>query len=612
MPLILIALVFALLVPHGAAAQATAPSFGGAYAGLDARRQALIDDWVTRFIKTTGQPMATGPFYDEVLMVSTKTTFDAVTHALMTTKLTREDGSSLGDGLMLVERVEAVRGEVPGARGDHQFRMYVRLTPEAVDQLEQSREFKRGVDNTIYHKGYPINYRAQGGTPSIQVSIAPDRRRADVDVDYRASSFPAALFNGHLTSSNSDVRAGDNSDRHSARWAGLESWWRGFFGIRLGRAPADSKPSAMAIPRVPRAGKKNIDVMVNDFLTAWLIEGDAIAAMGYVSGRAYACLSQNADNPATFDLGMAPFQLLNSLKAAHDSLGPAKTLEEITVGVRPPLAGLKVVTQPFHSRVVITSVPDDVAAGFDCESRLTPGDDRKAARAYGNYFAATFLVKGHEDQRVSLLWGRDNGYWKIVSWRTGGGEDAAAPTAIEVTPAARIAENPALAIAARTFLDQWLIRRDFDAAFATFAAKSYGCYNLERGPAQPAAASPAEGGERIRAGLASISKTVGQPRNLAAALVAVEPFHPAVRVMNHRDAAAFTLTSAPNQLGDLAECDARARGDKVPATMAADYGDAFGMNVRFRTLGGDAPVLRFLWRNVDGAWKITSYMIETP
>ena len=53
--------------------------FGGAYAGLDARRQHLVDNWVARFARVTGKPVEPGPFYDDVLTVSTKTTFDAVT-----------------------------------------------------------------------------------------------------------------------------------------------------------------------------------------------------------------------------------------------------------------------------------------------------------------------------------------------------------------------------------------------------------------------------------------------------------------------------------------------------------------------------------------------------
>ena len=58
--------------------------------------------------------------------------------------------------------------------------------------------------------------------------------------------------------------------------------------------------------------------MVNDFLSAWLVEGDVMAAMGYVSERAYACIAQNADDPSAIDRGMAPFQLLTNLKAAHE------------------------------------------------------------------------------------------------------------------------------------------------------------------------------------------------------------------------------------------------------------------------------------------------------
>ena len=164
--------------------------FGGAYAELDGRRQQLIDDWVARFANVTGQRMSAAAFYDDVLSLSTKTTFDAVTHALMTTPLTDASGQALGDGLALVERVDSVKGEAPGTASDRQFRMYVRLTANARDMLDRSREFKRGCDNSVYHKGYPLNYREQRGTPSIQVSIALDGRQADVDVDYRSSSFP--------------------------------------------------------------------------------------------------------------------------------------------------------------------------------------------------------------------------------------------------------------------------------------------------------------------------------------------------------------------------------------------------------------------------------------
>jgi len=127
--------------------------FGGAYAGLGERRQRLVDDWLARLKNTTGQKLEPAPFYDETLAVSSKTTFDAVTHALMTTPLTDATGAKLAglpDTLALIEHVESISGQIPGASGDHQFRIYVRLMPDALNTLARSQEFKRGVDNTSF------------------------------------------------------------------------------------------------------------------------------------------------------------------------------------------------------------------------------------------------------------------------------------------------------------------------------------------------------------------------------------------------------------------------------------------------------------------------------
>ena len=432
------------------------PTFGGAYSDLDARRRALIDGWVARLSKVSVQPIDAGALYDTKIRVSTKTTFEAVTHALMTTSLTdAATGERFGDALDLVERIDSVKGEVPGASGDHQFRMYAALKAGAMASLERSREFRRGVDNTVYHKGFPINYRATGGTPSIQISIARDGRNADVDVDYRGSSFPVALFNGHLTSANSDVRAGANYDRHVNRWTGFSNWWRGFLGIRLDRAPGTEKRESPLLPAAPRAGKKNIDVMAQDFLQAWLVEGNIVAAMGYVSDRAYACLAEDADDPASFDRGMAPFQLMNSLKAAKDALGSHASLEGLTAGVRLTNKDLRVVTQAHHAQFVLYAVPDNVAATFDCQRRITLGQPVRASRSYGRHFGTVFYVAGRggalagTGTSVALLWAQENGYWKIVSWQTEPEDEDLPGRAPTVEPSVtRVSGDPAFIKAA--------------------------------------------------------------------------------------------------------------------------------------------------------------------
>jgi hypothetical protein len=168
---VLLSILTALAVV--AVAQQTPAQFGGAYSGLGQRRQHLVDDWVTRFNQVTGLKVEPGPFYDDYIKFSRKTTFDAVTHALMTTPLTDASGQALGD-----------------------------------------------------------------------------------------------------------------------------------------------------------------------------------------------------------------------------ALGTKTSLEGTTVGVRLTTSGLKVVTQPNHAQFVVYAVPDDIAAQFDCASRLTPGQSKKPARVYGNYFGAAFYVAG--------------------------------------------------------------------------------------------------------------------------------------------------------------------------------------------------------------------------
>ena len=592
--------------------QPTAPQFGGGYAQLDARRQALVNDWVARLVKTTGQKVEPGPFYDDLMTTSSKTTFDAVTHALLRIQLTDAAGTALGDALGLVEQVDAVKGEVIGAAGDHQFRMYVRLVPGAGETLARSQQFKRGADNAVFHKGYPTNFREQGGVPSVQLSIALDGRRADIDVDYRASSFPTALFNGHLTSSNSDVRAGNNYDRHISRWTGFEKWWGGFFGVHQTQTQADPSSRRSAMPTTPRIGKKDIDAMVYDFLRAWLVEGDILNSMAYVSERSYACLARSSDNPADFDYGLAPVQLMIDMKATRDVLGPRTSLATVIAAATVAMPALRVVRQPHQAQFVIYSVPDDVAAAFDCEGELSLGDPKVVKRNYGKYFGSTFMLAGRPDVRVALLWAKEEGYWKIVSWKVGA-DDASAPAVTPVATAApaRIAADPTLVQAARGFLENWLAKKNYDAAFVYLSPKAYACYDLERDPASPASTSPEDAGRRLRSGL-EVAGKLATARSLDAMLSAPEPLHPAVKVMDHAWSRVFSLASLPNALADAAECAARAAGTAVPDQMPLKYGAGFSMNIRFNTRGGDAPVMRMLWRKENGAWRITSYTVELP
>ncbi len=606
-----------LLIVASVAVGQEPTSFGGEYAALVPAQQRLIADWVARFNEVTGQDAQVGAFYDDLVKLSSKTTFDAVTHALMTSTLTDDSEVALGTALDVVETLETVKGKIRDASGDRQFRMYVILKPGAVETLDKSREFQRGADNTIFHKGYPTNYRQQGGVPSIQISIARDGRRADIDVDYRASSFPAALFNGHLSASNSDVRAGNNDDRHNGRWAGLPSWWQGLFGIRLRNADYDDvvKNDVIQIPTQPRIGDQTIEKMTYDFLQAWLIEGNAVESMGYISEQAYPCVAM--DQGSELDLGMAPFILMMGMKEAHEALGQPETLEGVTSGVRLSNPALKLVRQPHHAQFVLYSVPDDIARDFDCVSRLKLAEDaRRAPREYGNYFGSVFFVNTPEGrgETVALLWAREGGSWKIVSYEL---------EPMEEDPMAELYEPPETVVTTidvdevfadvvEEFLTDWFIRNDYDAAFQRVSPKSYSCYNLYRDESAPEASSPAEAASYIRSGFERSGEVVGARTNLESLIASIEPSHPIVRVMSHPASDTYSLISVPNAIAEWADCSTRARDVALPDDLPTVYGGTYGANFRFRTQSGEAPVFRTLWVKEDGEWKIISYDIEDP
>jgi len=200
-----------------------------------------------------------------------------------------------------------------------------------------------------------------------------------------------------------------------------------------------------------------------------------------------------------------------------------------------------------------------------------------------------------------------------VSWRVGAeDEKAPAPEPAPEAKVARINADPTFVEAARGFLENWLVKKNYDAAFGYLSPKSYECYNLEKREGEPAAASPDEAGRKLRAALESAGKTVSTSRKLEAMLSAADPVHPATKVMNHPFSRVFSLSSIPNALADAAECSARAAGSTIPDPMPLEYGNGFGTTMRFKTRAGDAPTLRLLWRHENGAWRITSYGVELP
>ena len=252
---------------------------------------------------------------------------------------------------------------------------------------------------------------------------------------------------------------------------------------------------------------------------------------------------------------------------------------------------------------------------MDCENLLTLGDPKGARREYGNYFGSTFYVDvpGGKDSSLTLLWGKENDYWKIVSWQADPIEDdtPALSTAPDVQ-VVRIPADESLVAAGKDFLESWLIRKDYDAAFRYLSPESYACYDLLRGPDEEASTSLEDAGRRIRGNLERAGGRFDKENSLDAIVAAIEPVHPAVRVMDHSYSRTFALTSLPTAIAQSFDCAARARGGRFTAEIPPEYGKAFGMNVHLKTRDGEAPVLRTLWMKKNDLWRIAAYDIEVP
>lgn len=202
-----------LLVAFGSV---LAPAVPDSYGYLTAVQQTLFATYAT------AQHISSTPAEYNRLLESTRTTFEAVTDALTKVKLTdRNTGAPLGSAADLVAAVPMIWGEMPGNNeGRDQFRLSVRLKPNAVNMLQRSEEFKKALfgwghvklpDAKLLTEGDADSSREKGKRPTLQVGwLEKDFMVGDIDVDYRESEGDG----DHFAPANSDVRSSTPTELH--------------------------------------------------------------------------------------------------------------------------------------------------------------------------------------------------------------------------------------------------------------------------------------------------------------------------------------------------------------------------------------------------------------
>ncbi len=592
---------------------------GRSYAELRPEQVRLIDSFIRSYNDTTGSALVPQQVYDGARL-SIRTTFDAVTHALLNAQMTDAQGKSLGRAIDLVAAVDQVMGEESGAGGDMQFRLYVYLKPNAVDILNRSQEFLHDKDNSVYHKGFPKCYRLKKGPPSIQFSISRDNKLADVDVDYRSSGFPKALINGHLTAANSDVRAGNNLDRHDGRWSGLNGWWRDVFG-QLGSGGAAPKESATErlghIPMNPGVkAEKGADNSAHDFLQSWVVAKEPNKSVAYFSRRSYPCLeflAQKGKQPVP--QGMIRLQTLKAMQKFSDSLGAVNSVSDVFEPADKWSQDLKPAKNAFPSEFRLVSLPADMGRDEEC---VTTSDNDANKGSNEKYFATAFRGKqGNSRNKVmSLLWAQEGDYWKIIAIRIEDGSDAglvpnnaAVPAVPSVEEPQNIAADPGAVKAITQFYKDWIVKRNVVQASAFASPGSYAC--LATPSAEQKKLTPAA---RIQYGLKQPLSKIPSSANLSDMMSGMQPQNDLLRPVQQENSNAFAIMAVPDQKANSFLCQHRQKPDDSPDLQPADakYGAHYLSASRLNYEEEQSPALLLLWSKENSGWKIVSWAVELP
>lgn len=621
-----------MLATLGAQDQApTAPQdFHGTYEELNPAQRKLIDEWYAEYNQMThdhSQPTEYNQF-----SMSTRSTFEAVTHALMSTELTDKSGKSMGSALDLVQSIESINGKVPHARGDLQFRIYVVLKPDALQKLKASNEFFRDRDNTVYHHGYPLNYREDGGAPSLQVSTAKDTRHADIDVDYRSAKFPQALINGHLTAANSDVRAGGNTQKHLQRWQGLADWWQNLFGFSEKTETAEESLAEGEIPAIPGKGDEKVEAAAADYLTTWLVEQKPNLSVAYLDSLSYSCLEEyGPDSGKVVSAGVAPYLAANEMAEVNRVIGKVGALQDAVEPLTLHDRNLKPVKQRYQTAFVLYQVSNGQAAEYMCDPDRAFDDFEKVrtegtTNKYGGYFASVFRLKmpKAKSEAVTLLWKKAGKYWKVIAWDVEPEEatpdkmpdmrrrQAAAKTGPAETQASA---EPDFVHASRDFLHSWLVADNFSHAATYFSERSDDCVLAYLPSDRPAPSTAADYAAYLRSAMTTVGEDVGPVQHLRDALEPVRPEHDDLKVVPHEGEGAYTVVAVPDYLAELFLCDQESSKhpyDSWPNPRRKAYGNFYATLFSLRTPGEHSAALTLLWAKEKESWKIIAYDLLAP
>ena len=155
-------------------------------------------------------------------------------------------------------------------------------------------------------------------------------------------------------------------------------------------------------------------------MTDWLVRQDVDEALEFLSDSSLACINTDDDPDDEVLRDDQARRLMKELmEALNDEMGDRDNLAEAIEAVMPVDPTVRMVQHPFENDFAVGELTVEHAERYLCEKiPAPPGTAVPQPTDYGIYWAALFRFKMERDQGgvLGLLWQKENGNWKIVSY----------------------------------------------------------------------------------------------------------------------------------------------------------------------------------------------------
>ena len=153
-------------------------------------------------------------------------------------------------------------------------------------------------------------------------------------------------------------------------------------------------------------GDKQFNTTIEDFFTKWLLTNNSPQATKFFAPSSYACMPPERASPGSK-------ALIGVLSEVRNKVGARHSLQDYLQPVVPDDPELKRVVQANDNAYVIVSMPGTEAQSFSCnKTKKLPAD----ASYYGSIFRFR-TTDGNDSATLYVIWGKQNGAWKVVAWR---------------------------------------------------------------------------------------------------------------------------------------------------------------------------------------------------